>query len=173
MTGKVNTSDDLVLLKDSGERRKFDSGAVRDIQIGKGRCDLLPLREVGHSFRNPECELLFTYLSKFMDTGNVEYLYGAVESFMHTQYEDDYTPILELSKHLESGALKYGEHNWEKGIPLHSFIDSGIRHLLQYFRGDTDDPHSRAFIWNMYCAIWTIRNRPECVDIEFPNSTSE
>ena len=28
---------------DSGSRREFESGAVRDIQEGKGRCDLLPL----------------------------------------------------------------------------------------------------------------------------------
>ena len=31
------------MIKDSGERREFQSGAVRDIQEGKGRCDLLPL----------------------------------------------------------------------------------------------------------------------------------
>ena len=30
-------------IKDSGARREFESGAVRDIQEGKGRCDLLPL----------------------------------------------------------------------------------------------------------------------------------
>ena len=29
-------------IKDSGNRRTFDSGAVRDIQEGKGRMDLLP-----------------------------------------------------------------------------------------------------------------------------------
>lgn len=29
-------------IKDSGERRQFDTGAVRDIQEGKGRMDLLP-----------------------------------------------------------------------------------------------------------------------------------
>ena len=29
-------------LKDSGDRRIFDSGAVRDMETGKGRCDLLP-----------------------------------------------------------------------------------------------------------------------------------
>ena len=29
-------------IKDSGERREFDTGAVRDIQEGKGRMDLLP-----------------------------------------------------------------------------------------------------------------------------------
>ena len=30
------------LLHDSGERRQFETGAVRDMQAGKGRCDLLP-----------------------------------------------------------------------------------------------------------------------------------
>ncbi len=29
-------------LMDSGNRREFDSGAVRDMEAGKGRCDLLP-----------------------------------------------------------------------------------------------------------------------------------
>jgi hypothetical protein len=29
-------------VKDSGNRRSFESGAVRDMQEGKGRCDLLP-----------------------------------------------------------------------------------------------------------------------------------
>ena len=30
------------MIKDSGERREFSTGAVRDMQAGKGRCDLLP-----------------------------------------------------------------------------------------------------------------------------------
>ena len=30
-------------IKDSGNRREFESGCVRDIAEGKGRCDLLPL----------------------------------------------------------------------------------------------------------------------------------
>lgn len=29
-------------LLDSGDRREFESGAVRDMEVGKGRCDLLP-----------------------------------------------------------------------------------------------------------------------------------
>ena len=37
----------MAKLKDSGERRQFESGAVRDISEGKGRCDLLPLDAVG------------------------------------------------------------------------------------------------------------------------------
>lgn len=31
------------MIKDSGTRRQFDSGAVRDVGEGKGRCDLLPM----------------------------------------------------------------------------------------------------------------------------------
>lgn len=34
-------------IKDSGERREFQTGAVRDIQEGKGRCDLMPLDCIG------------------------------------------------------------------------------------------------------------------------------
>jgi hypothetical protein len=30
-------------IKDSGERTQFNSGAVRDMHEGKGRCDLLPM----------------------------------------------------------------------------------------------------------------------------------
>lgn len=33
-------------IKDSGNRREFSTGAVRDMAEGKGRCDLLPLTEV-------------------------------------------------------------------------------------------------------------------------------
>ena len=29
-------------IQDSGNRREFETGAVRDMQEGKGRCDLLP-----------------------------------------------------------------------------------------------------------------------------------
>lgn len=31
-------------IKDSGNRKKFSTGAVRDVSVGKGRFDLLPMR---------------------------------------------------------------------------------------------------------------------------------
>ena len=31
---------------DSGDRTQFESGAVRDMREGKGRCDLMPLEVV-------------------------------------------------------------------------------------------------------------------------------
>ena len=94
------------MIKDSGERHQFETGAVRDIQEGKGRCDLLPARA-----------------------------------------------ILRLSKHFEEGAKKYGERNWSKGIPINSFIDSGLRHIMKYMAGETDEDHLTAAAWNFMCAM--------------------
>lgn len=54
-----------------------------------------------------------------------------------------------------------------KPIPLHCYIDSGVRHYLKFKRGDTDEPHDRAFIWNMLGAIWTHSNKPELIDLPF------
>jgi hypothetical protein len=107
-----------MMLKDSGNRREFETGAVRDIAEGKGRCDLLPA-----------CALI------------------------------------RLSKHFENGANKYAERNWEKGMPIHCFIDSAIRHTLKYLDGQTDEDHLVAATWNLICAMWTEEKHPELQDI--------
>lgn len=73
----------------------------------------------------------------------------------------------ELAKLLEKGALKYtvydddgnvikqGERNWELGLPLHSFVDSAMRHLSMLVKGDTDEDHAVAVFWNMMAFIHT------------------
>ena len=160
-------------LVDSGARRKFDSGAERDIQEGKGRCDLLPL-EVVAKIINKDCSEshVLTCISDYVKEGNFDHIYFAVMQFVNNELKTDMsTAILEVSKHYEDGANKYSERNWEKGIPLHCFIDSGVRHYLKFKRGDTDEPHDRAFIWNMLGAIWTHKNKPECIDLPFINIT--
>lgn len=40
--------------------------------------------------------------------------------------------IIEVSKHCEAGALKYGTHNVDKGIPTSSLMDSAMRHAAKY-----------------------------------------
>lgn len=67
----------------------------------------------------------------------------------------------------EDGCNKYGERNWEKGIPLHCYIDSGVRHYIKFIRSDEDEPHDRAFLWNMLGALWTQQYHPECCDLPF------
>lgn len=149
-------------LKDSGNRRTFDSGAARDIAEGKGRCDLLPLAVLGQRLDVIELICIETFL-RSGDTNLLEY---ALDLFCNRAFSGNiFTMYLEVSKHYEDGATKYSERNWEKGIPVHCYIDSAVRHLLKYFRGDKDEPHNRAFVWNILGAIWTMRNRPECNDL--------
>jgi hypothetical protein len=114
------------VIKDSGERRQFDTGAVRDIQEGKGRMDLLP-----------------------------------------------WAAVMEISKHCEAGALKYGEHNVDKGIPTHSLCDSAARHLAKYLDGWKDEPHLLDAAWNLLWAIQMELKKPEMVDTPWKNDVKE
>lgn len=165
-------------IKDSGARREFATGAVRDIQEGKGRCDLLPLDVVACFLGSPGLDNNILYnIRKFTTSNDICYLYNALDE-MSLQWNDGKTKesyerivkqrrcgmILEVSKHFEEGAKKYGEYNWQKGIPTHCYIDSAVRHYLKYLRGDKDEPHDRAFVWNILCCIWTCIHKPELND---------
>ena len=73
--------------------------------------------------------------------------------------------LLRLSKYYETGCSTHGERNWEKGIPMHSFLDSAMRHLVKYMDGWTDEDHLCAAAWNIMSAMWTEEKRPEMQDI--------
>ena len=152
-------------IKDSGERREFDTGAVRDIQEGKGRCDLIPLDVVGDLLCGDNASIIHK-IGDFQYSNDVEDLYNAIHTFAfhHWGKNGIENMILEVSKHFEEGAKKYGEYNWQKGIPTHCYIDSAVRHYLKYLRGDKDEPHDRAFVWNILCCIWTCHHKPELND---------
>lgn len=157
------------MIKDSGERRQFETGAVRDIQEGKGRCDLLPLDVVGEIYmtmypEEPDIGMILKNIYQFVSTNKTMYLMIALDKFSH--YNSWGEMFLEVSKHFEEGSKKYGEHNWQKGIPTHCYIDSAVRHYLKYLRGDDDEPHDRAFVWNILCCIWTCLHKPEMNDYD-------
>ena len=103
---------------DSGNRREFESGAVRDMDAGKGRMDLLM-----------------------------------------------WNGIMELSKHCEGGAIKYGENNIDKGIEFSSLIDSGARHLAKYIAGQEDENHLVAACWNLMWALECSVTKPQLNDL--------
>jgi len=150
-------------LLDSGERREFGNGAVRDVAEGKGRCDLLPLKVMGEYLQDS----VFIRVEDYIKLGEPKNLWYAIRIFCEGNNWDIITGLLEVAKQYEDGAKKYADRNWEKGIPVHVFIDSGVRHYLKYLRGDKDEPHDRAFIWNMLGAIWTHENKPELIDLPF------
>jgi hypothetical protein len=74
-------------VKDSGIRQSFDSGAVRDIQSGKGRYDLLPTRAIRRLAKHYENGarkygdnnyLLGMPMKRFADSA-IRHLFKAVE----------------------------------------------------------------------------------------------
>lgn len=98
----------------------------------------------------------------FKKSKNTKYLYRALTSFATAAYHDSVeTLLLEASIHYEDGCRKYGEDNWRKGIPVNCYLDSAIRHYLKYRRGDQDEPHDRAFCWNLICCIWEVNYHAE------------
>jgi hypothetical protein len=152
------------MILDSGIRKKFESGAVRDVQEGKGRCDLLPLDVLSVLYS----EDIFDCIYNFTRDGNVVHLYEVLFKIAD-KFGGLTSMVLETSIHFEEGCNKYGECNWETGIPAKCFISSAVRHLLKWMRGDDDENHERAFVWNIMCCIWTCKNKPELNDYEVQN----
>ena len=73
--------------------------------------------------------------------------------------------VMEVSKLCEEGAIKYGERNVDKGIPLHSLLDSAARHLAKYITGDMDEDHLRSAAWNLLWALEQRFTHPELNDM--------
>ena len=96
------------IIKDSGKRTDFDSGAVRDLRINKGRFDLI-------------------------------------------------SPIFmkRLAIVCERGGRKYTDRNWEKGMPLMSFMDSAERHINDYKEGKRIEDNIVQAAWNLMCFCHT------------------
>lgn len=148
-------------LKDSGSTREFGTGAHRDAADGKGRCDLLPLDIVGKLMVSDTLSLM----NECIELPDETKMYAVMQSFIVESKMKVETAVLEAAKQYEDGANKYGANNWKKGIPLHVFLDSATRHYIKWHRGDKDEPHDRAFMWNMLGAIWTLNHLPDMNDL--------
>ena len=163
----------MTQILDSGNRTEFETGAVRDIQQGKGRFDLMPLDimesllwayEHGNYAASGMFSDVIAYIDKFKKDGTPDGLFRAVCCYARATRKDIFALMLDVARHFENGALKYGEHNWQKGIPISRYIDSALRHLMKELAGETDEDHAAAFVWNCMCAAWTMEHKPEMDD---------
>lgn len=145
------------MILDTGDRREFSTGAVRDMG-NKGRCDLMPLVVASRVRSLAGRTDMFLYnVGRFLETKNSHYAYLAISEFAKEAYGSDVeTMLLDVSVHYEEGAKKYGENNWQKGLPMECYLDSAVRHYLKWCRGDEDERHDRAVIWNLMCCIWEV-----------------
>jgi hypothetical protein len=60
-----------------------------------------------------------------------------------------------LAIHMAKGAAKYGDRNWEKGQDTERTMESLMRHLEAVRRGDTDEDHEAALLFNVMSIVHT------------------
>ena len=61
--------------------------------------------------------------------------------------------LREVARTCAEGAAKYGDWNWEKGMPVHDLLNHAIAHVYQYLSGDRSEPHLPHAAWNLLAAI--------------------
>lgn len=179
-------------IKMDGKEHKFGE-ATRYTKDGKGRFDLIPVESVlalinAIGRMSDEMSGLDENINVHIICNAFKGCYGAVIGYMMIIKYGDYSRtydstniirfllpkmLAELAVHFQKGAKKYGPHNCEKGIPLWSFRDSGLRHMCQWLDGKNDENHFIAAIWNFMMAIWTIEVHPERCDDEIYTDTDD
>jgi hypothetical protein len=73
------------------------------------------------------------------------------------------------AEHLTKGAVKYGKNNWTlAGSNSESakdeydrFVESAVRHFVQWMNGERDEDHAAAVFFNINAAEYTASRHPE------------
>ena len=108
-----------------------------------------------------------------MEENNRQFDTGAQRDTGDGKLRMSLMPQQELNRVLKrylDGAVKYGENNWMKGMPLSVYYDCAHRHLEAWWSGESDEDHAAAVVWNMLCAMHTEKNREDMDDrLDFPN----
>ena len=68
-------------IKDSGSTQEYATGAHRDNPTGKGRCDLIPLKQASMAMGGDKVLML---IDTFMETGNTVHLANAIRASAET-----------------------------------------------------------------------------------------
>lgn len=70
-----------------------------------------------------------------------------------------------LAKTYAEGSVKYGDRNWEKGIPASNLINHAIRHIVKWLKGDRDEDHLAHAVWNLCAVMHFEETRPDLIDV--------
>ena len=96
--------------------------------------------------------------------GEVKFASGAVRSSdaEATRY-DLISPIglAAVAAACAEGAAKYGDFNWERGMPAGDMLNHAIRHIFLFLGGDRSEDHLGHAAWNVLGAIHSLEAWPE------------
>lgn len=74
-------------------------------------------------------------------------------------------PLERLAMLYMRGAVKYDDNNWKKGQPFSRTYASLLRHIYAWRKGDRDEDHLAAVLWNTMALMWYEDNKPELDDL--------
>ena len=149
---------------DSGLRTQFENGGMREIdEESKGRCDLV-YNLFMYDLTN---DLFFYNMEMFIRTGDFSYIKENAARVIDKYYASWQDAYLDLSKHYARGIKKYSDRNMEKGLPFHSMVDSALRHYVKLTRGDDDENHKAACLWNLFTLAYMVDNKSEMNDLPY------
>ena len=69
--------------------------------------------------------------------------------------------IERLAEVCAEGAAKYGDFNWEAGMPAHDLLNHALRHIYRFLSGDRSEDHLGHALWNVGGAIHSLELWPE------------
>jgi hypothetical protein len=94
---------------------------------------------------------------KHFDTGAVR------SSDAETERYDLVSPIglAAVARACHEGARKYGDFNWEQGMPCHDLLNHALRHIYLFLSGDRSEEHLGHAAWGMLSAIHSLECWPE------------
>lgn len=69
-----------------------------------------------------------------------------------------------------SGAERYGDNNWRKGIPFSNLLNHVIKHIFDYLEGvETDEDSLAHACWGLMALMEQESEHPEMNDLYFHN----
>lgn len=81
----------------------------------------------------------------------------------------DWESLEPMVRVLEFGAQKYAPNNWQKGLKVTETMESCLRHIFSFLKGEDIDSesgishlgHAEA---NIHFVIWMLKHRPDMDD---------
>ena len=92
---------------------------------------------------------------------------GAVRSSDAEQVRFDLVSPIGLAavaRACHDGAGKYGDFNWEKGMPAHDLLNHALRHVYLWLGGDRNEDHLGHAAWGVMGAIHSMECWPHLND---------
>jgi hypothetical protein len=69
-----------------------------------------------------------------------------------------------VARACREGADRYGDFNWEKGMPVNDLLNHAIRHIYLFLGGDRSEEHLGHAAWGLLAAIHSEEVWPELND---------